>query len=428
MFQNRHGGLPLYFYKLWSYVLPPEWLHPAWIAFWNAINLGLFFKVLQKFNSQRWIIYTVSFCLLIDPIFIYNYAFFISEPLTITCAFLCALLFLNGGRKKNNWAFYILGLGFYIRLNFLWFTIFLIPLIWKAFKENKKSAVLFFGLGILPQLVFMDWAGIFVEVSEVQDQSSIFMAFIWAIRALVFKLDYLGYYGFGEDNPFLTSPLLFIFCFLFLSLVSFSRFKLFMITVLFSSVILVCYLAGNDDNYPLYYFYLPFVFWLYIGGVKIPLKGHKGILLVLGVIFHLNNSLATLEHFLIQGFNSRHNLSLYQEVNNYVVEKKIPEVFLLNHTSRGILEYLSQDRIKTKNLDFHVRYLGLRDINDLIMEIDESEGYLLIIKNDYWSSWYKNFYHYNFERQIELSLEYKIKLEIKKKFLDQIYLIYFEKR
>ncbi len=430
MFQNRHGGLPLYFYKLWSYILPPEWLHPAWIAFWNALNLGLFFKVLQKFNSQRWIVYAVSFCLLIDPIFIYNYAFFISEPLTITCAFLCALLFLNGGRKNNNWAFYILGLGFYIRLNFLWFTIFLIPLIWKAFKENKKAAMLFFGLGILPQLVFMDWVGIFVEVGNYRKEGSLVSILYRSKDVLFHKFNYLAYFAFEELSPYRTLE---NFCaFLFLSILALKqnlKLVLFFVLSFLFSLFVIDALVQQYLAYPIYLFYGVFIFWLIVS-LKQNEKFQRihSLIFVLIVAVHVSLSALTLEHYKKDGFSYRHDFSLYKQVSKHISEKQISKLYLMNHTSRGILEFFLETKVlKTETIDFKNWSLDTRNINDLLLELDSNKGYVLIVRDDYWSMWHRTFYDYNFEKQLSFSKLYGVKTFDIILLDDRALIFYFEK-
>lgn len=423
MFQNRHGGAPLWLYKLFSYFLPVYYVHPLWISFWNALNIVLFIKLLRLIQVAPLIQIMTFLMVVIDPLAIYGYAFFISEPIVITLCLLSTILLMQDQRKWHSpLAFFLLGLGFYIRVSFLWPMLLITPLIWKKAKQNPKSFIFAFSLGLLPQILFMNYSHFFIELSRHQDQGSLTHAIYVLIDTLFDKKNYLSYYAHQLIFPLSLSN--YLFAAVSILTIGFFGTKTILYIFLLSllSLIFVFLSVKTDVNYNLYFFYFIWPFWTCLALALQNIKRKKLQLLLMTFLFltHLTTSYQTLFFYKKYEFNPRHSSNLYLQITKYLREKNINQIILLNESSRGILESFSQEEIKGKYIQVPYEAQNIRNIHQAILFNYPEEGIVLVINKDSWSSWYKSFDNQNILNDFKNASRYNIEIEILKEIGESI--------
>lgn len=424
MFQNRHGGATVYLYKLFSYILPPALLHPTWVAVWNGINIALFSKLLKQFNfTAKAIIITLA-CLIVDPLVVHSYSFFISEQLTIAAILVCIIL-LKSKDENVKWAGLVAGLGLYIRVNFIWF----LPILFPFYKKLlSKKFIFYFLVGIIPQIIFMNYSLVSSELMQARGESSLQGAFYWVLSALIFKQEYLGYFAFSDGEGF---PILALILFCAISLIVFldknKRLSLYLLAYCALSAVIIDILVSNKNNYPLYFFFVPWCLWFLFGQSFHRIKAKlKNYLVVIVICLQFVYSSLVLTHYKQNGFSSRHNLKVYTKVAEFLKSENVKKLYLLNHTSRGIFEYLTQEEIIGISLDHLIKQYKLRNIGELLTYSEINSGVLLVVTDDYWSSWYQYFSNYSFKKQVEGFSKYQLKVKKTKEFKKAI-LVFFEK-
>lgn len=423
MFQNRHGGAPLWFYKLFSFFSPIYFLHPLWISFWNALNIALFIKLLQLKQVAPLILIAIFLMVVIDPLAVHGYAFFISEPIVITLCLLSAILLIKDQRKWHSpLAFFLLGLGFYIRISFLWPMLLITPLIWKRLRLKPHVLTGAFFLGLLPQIILMNYSHFFIELSRHQDQGSLTHAIYALIDSLFDKKNYLSYYAHQLIFP--VNFWNYFFAVVSILTIGFFGTKTVFYIILLSllSLSLVLFSVKTNVNYNLYFFYFIWPFWtcLALALQNIKKINFKLPLITILLVTHLLASLQTLVFYKEQGFNPRHSSNLYLKITKYLQDNNINKILLLNESSRGILESFSQEKIKGTFIQIPYEAQNITNIHQAILLNYPEEGIVLVINKDSWSTWFKSFENQNLVNDFKNSPRYNIEINILKEIGEAI--------
>lgn len=423
MFQNRHGGAPLWFYKFLSFLFPIYFLHPLWISFWNALNIALFIKLLRLMQIAPLTLIAIFLMVVIDPLAIHGYAFFISEPIVITLCLFSAILLIKDQKKWHSpMAFFLLGLGFYIRISFLWPMLLITPLIWKRFRIKPLVFTLAFFLGLLPQILFMNYSHFFIELSRHQEQGNLTHAIYALIDSLFDKKNYLSFYAHQLVFPLSLSNYFFA-AFSMLTIGFFGTktiFNIFLLSLLSLSLVLLS--VKTNINYNLYFFYFIWPFWTCLALALQNIKKLKFKLPLLSILLltHLIVSLKTLTFYKERGFNPRHSSNLYLEITKYLQENNINKILLLNESSRGILESFSQEQIKGVFIQTPYETQNISNIHQVILFNYPEEGIVLVINKDSWSTWFKSFENQNIINDFKNASRYNIEIDIVKEIGESI--------
>lgn len=429
MFQNRHGGLPLYVYKVIAELFRPSLGHPLWIATWKSLNIALFWVFLFNLRFSLFARSIACAGLLIDPVFIYGYTFFISEPISIFCALAaCVLLTVEKKPRLHALAFFLIGMGFYARLNFLWLAVAAAPVFYKPFLKRPLKNSLCLLLGALPQLAFMNYQGLLSETMAVQKSFEPVKAVESLFNALFHKGAYLSFYGTPETPGIALAQTAFIAVSLLLFIRGCHKKKLnFIYAGAFAllSFIVMFIAVKPANNSPLYLFYLVWPFWFLMASAldTIQKKSFKSVIAVGLLMAHSAASFGALKTFKP---HHRFNTKLYQKIALYLEETDIHKIDLFNETSRGILEYLSNEEIKGSFLELPYQGLGIKDLPQALLISGKKEGIALILQGDKWSAWSNAFKDPNEKTLVSEARKYRIDLRVLKSFNGQALLVHYK--
>ena len=176
----QYNGLPLILsarhsgYSFWPFILLKKITNNSFVL-WHFITILTFLFLLLRWtelNDQK--INNELYLLLLSPIVIFQFPFFISE-LLLPIIF---LIILNLGKPEKGKEYFLyglfIGIGGLVRPNFIWFIPALLILNPINFRDIKKVILILIGaiLGVFPYLIMIDWSLLFSEAATYQQNLS----------------------------------------------------------------------------------------------------------------------------------------------------------------------------------------------------------------------------------------------------------------
>lgn len=393
MLENKHSGITIVLYKIFSKLFSPLWGFVVWHFLGGLLILFLLIRVLKKIYDKE-IVQIGSLLACGSPFLIYLYAFFISEILALA-VFLYILGDLYHKRVNYIKVGALIALGLLIRVNFLWLAVALLPFIGKDFKSYLKIALSTF-LFSIPHILMVDWSTFFNRVSDFQMS----FGFVENITYFIFSLanSWRSFIFLWNENyqVMLLSPVkLFGFDFVGILIIVLSTYiivklrkaerrnlkKYFLSLFLFSCALFFSIKVKVDYTN---YFYPIFIFQILIFSELVKYSSRKWVsYLLLGLVV-LNSSMVF--HFYLRNdVVTRHNAKVALEVIKEVKHRD-GQLYTIGESDIGKYEYLSSSKVRPIHLSKTLINKEFKSFVDLLDNLES--GTLAVPFQDEWSGWH----------------------------------------
>ncbi|GEM_PF-4665193 len=437
-YQERHGGLPIYLFKIVNYVIPKQMAHGVWHIFWRNLEIIFFYKFcVLFFSNSKWAFYT-SLLYSINATHLFTNFVFISEPMNSAFIFLIIYWLQRDRGKDFQKAMVLTGLNFFIRLNFLWIAFLFVPYFFEKNKGRLLKGIGWVLVGGTPLILAVDIKGLLFESSLVSQSYNVIYLFESIYRSLYDSISYLSFYQDNKSGSIHNS------LFLIFTSVSFSLFivltylykrkknirnlNLFKGFLLSIGTLYISVRAGI--NYDLYTQYLIPFFFIFFSSLIYELKGMKYFKIIL-VVCSLTVTFQTIETFIsyysfgpAQIFNFKHQ----KKVIDRLIETSRLEIVSLSERSLGKAEFLSDEKIEVNYIYPIIVEYNLNNISEVLMTYGRS-GTLVVDKYDIWSNWYTQYGEFRIDDFYRNSSKYGILVRNVERIVNdekEIYIIDYE--
>ncbi len=407
MLEEKHGGLSVFLFGQWSKIFGPKYGFLLWHLLFGTLCLYLFIRwVWISFNSLS-LTLIASLLFVIDVREYFSFAIFVTEPIMNVFMLICFNILAS--KRQEVWKLaavgFILGFGFYIRLNFLWSFIAILVLYFEVFWKNRRIIVVPFIIGALPQFIMMEWGSLANEAQMYAGTIDFSKYFITLARFFTYDKLIVSYFtdinfyqNYRISNLSILSYVLII-----LGLISFSYFLyidikekgargslllrgsiallLFNISLLFS-----LQLNGNYEIY-LYPMSLLASFMLGIIIHKLLLRYERFKAIAVTIVAIIVTQLISA----MIAYNSTtpvswHDMKLTQSYIDYANEQGIRSPFTIGVSDVGRYEYVSREQVTPVHL-YNLIDDGKFDSFLHVLHFVEKGDFVVPVK-DSWSGWY----------------------------------------
>ena len=398
-YQERHGGLPIYLYKLLNYVVPKKIAHGVWHLMWRCLEISFFYLFCsQIFKKKSWA-FSTSILYQLNATHLFTNFVFISEPMN--SFFIFYIVYLLKRNKENDFrnAMLFTGFNFFIRINFLWIAVMFIPYFYNAYSHKIKKGILYVIMGAAPLLLTLNIKDLLFESSLVSHGWDISYLINSLSRVLVNPLGFLSFYmnieqgqiGNSSFTIFLISSLVLISFILFLKCGKDKKELLPYIYGVALSLITLYICVRGAKSYSLYTPYIISLIVIVIAKVleKISHLKNFRILVISIVVTMCFQTFETYIGYSKLGPAQIFDYSFQSKAVNYLIENKKEKVLSLSERTLGKIEFLSDEKIQVDYIYPLYSDYSINSIAKLLMVYGKS-GTLYIDSIDIWSSWYLN--------------------------------------
>lgn len=426
MLENKHSGLTIVLYKLFSHLIEPGLAFIIWHYLGGLLILFLLLRVLKILYDDNYKL--ISLVVSSSPFLIFLYVFFISEVFIFAFFLLIIENILN---KKKETNFYLIGLycalGFYVRLNFLWLALAIIPFLEFRFKSYIKvlASCLVFSI---PHIFLIDWSGLLSKAEYyqmnfgfVENISFFIFAFFNSWKSFTFLWDE-GYQRslfdpfslFSSDVISLSLLIGFLIILIKNKLYNRNKFrKIALASFIFvASLFFTLKLQVDYTNY----FYPIFIFQVLVLGEVLRTISKQRLRIVVASLFLINSSIVYVNYFL-KDVVIRHNLNVAAKVVDEL-SKRRKDLYTVGESDIGKYEYLSRGKLKPVHLAKLINSKELATIYDVLEKT--GEGTIAIPYKDEWSAWYLNWGDIESERVKALAKDLQINIHNEKIIYDNV--------
>jgi hypothetical protein len=394
MLENKHSGLTILPYKFMSMMFSSKVTFFIWHFVGGLLVLYLVQRLLKKIYSEE-ISHLFGVILSFSPLLIFLYVFFISEILGLVFFLLILERLENQNKRDDIIVGVLVALGLYVRVNFLWLALAIIPFIGKRYWAYLRIAVT--GLiASIPHLFLVDWTMFFKRAADYQMDFSLYNNSMYFLYSFLGSWKSFIYLWDETYQVKLLSPMRVfgtdvIASIMFVLLVvgyrkakSYERFKKNLISFFIFVIALFASIKLKADYTN--YFYPVVIFQILIfSDLAFQLKNKK-FSLVIGLCFMIN-SVFVYFNVLSKDLVSRHNLRVTERTIEEISKRKLT-FYTLGESDVGRYEYLSNSQTQPIHLYSLINEKKLRTLFD-VLEQTES-GVIATPLRDEWSSWYWN--------------------------------------
>lgn len=437
-FQERHGGLPIYLYKILNMVIPKSIAHGVWHTFWRILEIYLFYIFcVLFFKDPKWSLYTTLLYSLNASHLFTNFVF-ISEPMNSCGVLLIAFLLLRNRSKDFRWAMIITGFNFFIRLNFLWIAFLFIPLFFNKYKKRVLEGLFFVAIGAIPLFLTLDFGDLLFESGLVSQSYDISFLLKSLYRVILDPLSYLTFF-MNVDHTSLSNSYLVIGLLSFLLVITTALYLKFvniknvvinlLLGLLLSLLTLyICVRAGM--NYDLYTPYvIPFIFLIFSKMLQELCKFKDIRILVMSfTLVLLFQTTEVVIAYSKLGPAQIFDYQLQKEVTDTLIFRNSRKVLALSERTLGKMEFLSDENIDVKYIYPIFGDYKVHSVAEALMAHGEG-GTLVVDQFDVWSNWYVALGQFDISKFYRNAGKYGIivkDVKVVRKNMNEVYIIDYE--